>query len=121
MVWESVCLGPFQTKIIEGQVKPLLGHTSYMMITPLRVEGQPQETKLLPLGLHVLHAYTHLKISSGRMSLVVRNMSDSCIFLKKGVPVVRVVSASLVLPVELSPEMEATLGAESRPEPLSWQ
>ena len=45
-------------------------------------------------------------------------MSDSEIFLKKGVLVVRVVSASLVLPTELSPEMEATFGTESRPEPL---
>ena len=24
MVWESICLGPFQTEIIEGQVRPLL-------------------------------------------------------------------------------------------------
>ena len=118
-VWESACLGLFQTEIIEGWVKPLLGYTSYVMITPLRVEGQPQETKLLPLRLHVLHAYTRLKNGSGRVSLVVRNMSDSHIFLKKGVPVVRVVSASLVLPAELSPEMEAMLGTESRPEPLS--
>ena len=46
-------------------------------------------------------------------------MSDSHIFLKKGVPEARVVSASLVPPVELSPEMEAVLGMESRPEPLS--
>ena len=46
-------------------------------------------------------------------------MSDSQIFLKKGVPVVQVVSASLVPPVELSPEMEAALGEEPRPEPLS--
>ena len=46
-------------------------------------------------------------------------MSDSHIFLKKGVPVVQVVLASLVQPVELSPEMEAALGVESRPEPLS--
>ena len=119
MVWESVCLGPFQTEIIEGWVKALLGYTSYVMITPLRVEGQPQETKPLPLGLHVLHAYTCLKNGSGRVSLVVRNMSDSHIFLKKGVPVARVVSASLVPPVELSPEMEAMLGMESRLEPLS--
>ena len=33
--------------------------------------------------------------------------------------VVRVVSASLVQPFELSPEMEAALGMESQPEPLS--
>ena len=46
-------------------------------------------------------------------------MSDSHIFLKKGVPVAQVVSASLVLPMELSPEMEAALGMESQPEPMS--
>ena len=113
MVWESVCLGLFQTEIIEGQVKPLLRDTSHVMITPLRAEGRPRESKPLPPGLYVLHAYTRLKNGSGKVSLVVRNMSDSHIFLKKGVPVAWVVSASLVPPVELSPEMEATLGAES--------
>ena len=46
-------------------------------------------------------------------------MSDSHIFFKEGVPVARVVSASLVPPTELSPEMEAVLSMESRPEPLS--
>ena len=46
-------------------------------------------------------------------------MSDSHIFLKKGVPVVQVVLASLVQPIELSPEMEATLGMGSWPKPLS--
>ena len=50
---------------------------------------------------------------------MVRNMSNSHIFLKKGVPVVRVISASLVPPTELSPEMEATLGMEAKPEPMS--
>ena len=113
MVRESVCLGPFQTEIIEGWVKPLLGDTAHVMITPLRVEGQPWEGKLLPLGLHVLHTYMHLKNTSSKVSLVVRNISNSHIFLKKGVLVVRIVSASLVLPAELLPEMEATLGAES--------
>ena len=117
-VWESVHLGPFQTEIIEGWVKPLLRSTSCVMITPLKAEGQPRETKLLPLGLHVLHAYTRLKNSSRKVSLVVRNMSDSQIFLKKGMLVAKVVSASLVLPAELSPEMEATLGEEPRLEPL---
>ena len=119
MVWESVHLGPFQTEIIEGWVKPLLRSTLYLMITPLRAEGQQRGTKLLPLGLHVLHAYTHLKNSSGRVSLVVRNVSDSQIFLKKGVLVAGVVSAMLVSPTELSSEMEAALGKESRLEPLS--
>ena len=46
-------------------------------------------------------------------------MSDSHIFLKEGVPLARVLSVSIVQPIELSPEMEATLGVESQPEPLS--
>ena len=46
-------------------------------------------------------------------------MSDSHIFLKKGIPVAWVVSASLVPPTELSPEMEAALGVESQPKPMS--
>ena len=50
---------------------------------------------------------------------MVRNVSDGHIFLKKGVPVVRVMSASLLPPVELSPEMEAALGMESQPKPMS--
>ena len=38
MVQDSICLGPFQTEIIKGWVKPL-GDTSHVMITLLRVEG----------------------------------------------------------------------------------
>ena len=119
MVRESIHLGLFQTEITEGHVKPLLGSTSYVIITPLRVKGRQRKTKPLPLGLHVLHAYTCLKNGSGRVSLVVRNVSDSQIFLKKGLPVAQVVSAMLVSPTELSTEMEAALGEESRSEPLS--
>ena len=119
-VKESIRLGPFQTEIIEGWVKPLLGVTAHVMITPLKAgEGQLQEARPLPLGLHVLHAFTCLKNGSSRLSLVVRNMSDSHIFLKKAVPVARVVSASPVPPAELSPEMEAALGVEAKPEPMS--
>ena len=89
MVRESVHLGPFQTEIIEGWVKPLLGDTAHVLVTPLKVgEGQPRDSRPLPLELHVLHAYMHLKNSSSKVSLVVRNTSDSHIFLMKGVPVV---------------------------------
>ena len=45
-------------------------------------------------------------------------MSDSHMFLKKRVLVAQVMSASPVPPMELSPEMEATLGMEARPEPM---
>ena len=89
------------------------------MVTPLKVgEGQPRDSRPLPRGLHVLHAYMHLKNGSGKVSLVVRNTSDSHILLKKGVLVVWVMSASPVPPTELSPEMEVVLGAEARPEPM---
>ena len=117
-VRESVHLGPFQTEIIEGWVRPLLGDTAHIMVTPLKVgEGQPRDLRPLPSRLHVLHAYMCLKNGSGKVSLVVRNMSNSHIFLKKGVLVMWVMSASLVPPTELSLEMEAVLGMEARPEP----
>ena len=53
------------------------------------------------------------------MSVVVRNMSDSPIYLKKGVQIAHVISVTPVLPIELSPEMEATLGAEAQQETMS--
>ena len=49
------------------------------------------------------------------MSVVVGNMSESPLFLKKGV---QVVSASPMPPTELSPEMEADLGTETVWEPM---
>ena len=51
-------------------------------------------------------------MSSSKVSMVV--MSESSIFLKKGVQIAMAVSALLVPPVELSPEMKAVLGAEDR-------
>ena len=77
-VRESVHLGPFQTKIIEGRVKPLFRDTAQVMITPLKSgEGQLHEARPLPPGLHVLHAYTCLKNGSGKVSLMVRNVLQS--------------------------------------------
>ena len=106
-------------EIIEGWAKPLLGDMAHVMIMPLMPgEGQSQEARPLPLGLHVLHAFTHLKNGSGRVSLMVGNMSDSHIFLRKGVLVACVVSASPVPPADLLPDMDAALGAEAKPEPM---
>ena len=93
---------------------------AHVMIMPLKAgEGQSQEARQLPLGLHILHTFIHLKNGSGRVSLMVRNMSDSHIIPKKRVPVARVMLASPVPPAELSPEVEATLGMEAKPEPMS--
>ena len=92
---------------------------AHVMITPLKAgEGQSWEVRPLPLRLHVLHTFTCLKNESSRVSLVVRNMSDSHIFLKKGVSVAHVMSTSPVPPAELLPEMETTLGAEVKSEPM---
>ena len=63
-------------------------------------------------------------MSSSKVSVVVRNMSESPIFLKKEVQVALVVSASPVPSTELFTEMEAALGAEAVQEPMSvttWQ
>ena len=112
---ENVRLGPFQIQILECRVKTLIGESTHIMVTPLRAgETQPGGVWPLPPGLHVLHTYTRLKMSSSKVSVVVRNMLESLIFLKKGVQVVRVVSASPVPPMEISLEMEAVLGAEDR-------
>ena len=119
---ENVRLGPFQMQIIECRIKLLIGESTHVMVMPLRAgESQPCGVQPLTPGLHVLHVYTKLKMSSSKVSVVVRNMSESPIFLKKGV---QVVSASPVLPVELSSEMEATLGVEAAREPMyvtTWQ
>ena len=117
---ERVKLGLFQTKIIECKTKPLLGESAHVMVTPLKAgEAQPGGVQPLPPGLHILHVYTLLKMSSNEVSVVVRNMSDSPIYLKKGVQVAHMVSASPVPSAELSPEMEAALGAEMAYEPMS--
>ena len=116
----NVRLGPFQTQIIECRIKPLIGESAHVMVMPLRAgESQLGRAHLLPPGLHVLHMYTKLKMSSSKVSMLVRNMSESPIFLKKGVQVEWVVSASPVPPVELSSEMEATLGVKAMQEPMS--
>ena len=117
---ENVRLGQFQTQILECRVKPFIGESTHIMVTPLRVgETQSGGAWPLPPGLHVLHAYTWLKMSSNKVSVVVRSMLECLIFLKKGMQVVRVVSALPVLPTELSPEMEAVLGEEDKRQPLS--
>ena len=117
---ENVRLGPFQTQILECRVKPLIGESAHVMVMPLRPgETQPGGVWPLPPGLHILHVHTRLKMSSSRVSVVVRNMSESLIFLKKGVQVGRVVSTLPVLPAELFLELEAILGMEDKWESLS--
>ena len=117
---ENVRLEPFKTQILECRTKPLLGESTHVMVTPLKAgKLQLGGSWPLPLGLYVLHAYTRFKMSSSKVSVMVRNMLESPVFLKKGVQVVQGVSTSPVPPAELSPEMEAALGTETMWEPMS--
>ena len=85
---ENLRLGPFQTQILKCKTKPLLGESAQVMVMPLKAgESQPGGAWPLPPGLHVLHAYTRLKMNSSKVSVMVRNMSDCPIFLKKGIQV----------------------------------
>ena len=117
---ESMKLGPFQTKIIEGKVKTLLGESIHVMVMPLKVDmAQPMGMHPLLPGLHILPAFVQLKMGSNKVSVVVRNMSDSPIYLKKGVQIACMVSTAPVLHVGLSPEREATIGAKAQWETMS--
>ena len=113
---ENLRLGPFQTQILECRTKPPWGKCPCDGDAFESRQVTARGSQPLPPGLHVLHTYTRLKMSSSRVSVVVRNMSESPIFLKKGV---QVVSTLLVPPTELSPEMETTLGTETTWEPMS--
>ena len=110
---DSVHVGQFQTEILKGRVAKPPTHDTHVMIAPLRCSKvESGKTRPLALGLQVLHAYTTLTAGNKNVSIVVQNVTNSTIFLKKGVCVVHMVSAMLVLPVELLPEKEDVTGAE---------
>ena len=68
---------------VQGQTT---GESAYVMVMPLRAgETEPGGAQPLPPRLHILHAYTRLKMSNSKESMVVRNMSESLTFLKMGV------------------------------------
>ena len=56
--------------------------------------------------LQVLHVYTTLTAGCKQISIVVRNMTDQPIFLKKGAQVAHVVSAMLAPPEEMPSKQE---------------
>ena len=67
-----------------------------------------------------MHAYTTLISGSKYVSIVVGNMTDNAIFLKKGVRVAHVVSATLVPPAEV-PSEESVEGVQLPQEQMSVQ
>ena len=110
----------FQTQILECKVQPLLGETMLVMVCPIRV-GKTQLAGMCPLhpGFCVLHMLTRLKMGSSKVSVVVCNMSDSPIYLRKGTRIACMESALPVPPAELSPEVQAALSKKTQLEPLS--
>ena len=117
---ESMKLKPFQMEILEEKTNPLLGESTQVMVAPMKAgEAQQSGTRPLPPGLHVFHIYMRLKMGSNKVSVVVWNMSDSPIYLKKGMQIACIVSAVPVPPAKLSAKMEATLGAEVQQELMS--
>ena len=81
----STYVGPFQTEILEGKISQAPVHDMHVMVTPIgHAELKQGRAHQLPPGLQVLHAYTTLMAGNKQVSIVVRNMTDKAIFLKKG-------------------------------------
>ena len=60
----------------------------------------------LPPGLQVLHVYTTLTVGCKQIAIVVQNVTEQAIFLKKGVQVAHVVLAMLAPLEEAPPRQE---------------
>ena len=119
---DNVCVGPFQTEILKGRAANMPAYHTHVMIVPLR-HAVVESGKACPLppGLQVLHAYITLTAISKHVSIVVPNITNSAIFLKRGVCVAHVLSATLVPSAELPPEEETVEGVEAPQEQLSVQ
>ena len=117
---DNVHVGPFQPEILKGRVARVPAHDMYLMVVPIR-HADVECGKACPLlpGLQVLHTYTMLTAGSKLVLIVVLNMTDSAIFLKKGMHVVHVVSVMLVPPVEMTSEQ--VKGTEVPQEQMSVQ
>ena len=94
-------MGPFQTEILEGKISQAPMCDAHIMVTHIgRVELKQDGGRQLPPGLQVLHTYTTMAAGCKQISIVVWNMTDQAIFLKKGTRVAHIVSATLTPPEE---------------------
>ena len=101
----STHVGPFQTEILEGKISQAPAHNTHVMVTPIgHAELKQGRTRQLPPGLQVLHAYMTLTAGNKQVSIVVRNMTDKAIFVKKGAHVAHIESAMLAPPEEAPSE-----------------
>ena len=101
----SAHVGPFQTEILEGEISQASACDMHVMVVPIgHAEVKSGRSQQLTPGLQVLHAFTMLTAGRKQVSIVVWNMTDNAIFLKKGMQVAHVVSVMLVPPEEVSSE-----------------
>ena len=97
----STHVGPFQTEILEGKISQAPVCDTHVMVMPVgRAELKQDRGRQLPPRLQVLHTYTTITAGCKQISIVVRNMTDQAIFLKKGARVAHIVSATLAPPEE---------------------
>ena len=100
---DNVHVGPFQAEILKGRIVQVPAHDMHLMVVPIR-HADVKSGKVHPTApriTSVAHLHTTLSAGSKQVSIVVQNMMDSAIFLKKGVSVVYVISVTLVPPVEV--------------------
>ena len=91
-----------------------------MMLIPVRSGGlQGAKIKLLPPGLQVLYVFTVWERGGSKVSIVVWNVSESPIYLKKGIQVTRLVPAMPVLPSMPVLVSEGATALQAITEPLS--
>ena len=103
----STHVGPFQMEILEGKLSQAPTHDAHVMVTPLgHAESKRDRGCQLPPGIQVLHVYTTLTAGCKQIAIVVWNMTEQAIFLKKGVRVAHVVSVKLAPPEEASSRQE---------------
>ena len=78
-------VGPFQMEILEGKISQAPTQDTHVMVTPIgHSEMEQGRACQLPPGLQVLHAYMTLMAGNKQVSIVVWNMTENAIFLKKG-------------------------------------
>ena len=89
-------IGPFQTEILEGKISQAPTQGTHVMVTPIGCSEAEQGRECqIPPGLQVLYAYTTLPAGNKQVSIVVWNMTENAIFLKKNMQMAHIVSAVL--------------------------
>ena len=83
---------PFGHKVIHGKVNLVLHGCRLNVMT----HGLEKRSPSLPLGIDVQTAYSTLANGSHRVSVILRNNTQDWLEIKKGVPIVRMVTANAI-------------------------